>query len=107
MIVTHHFDHPRRGTVDGPRDPPYLTGADLGVPVIFRPPSPARITTVGPGYRPRMADQSSHPRALVVALVVLGVIVVGLGAFLIIGAVQGDDTENIDPQNGQVVTLVR
>ncbi|MFC5494655.1 hypothetical protein [Nocardioides caricicola] len=51
-----------------------------------------------------MALQSSRP--LAVALVVLAVIVVGLGAFLLIGLLQDDKTD-IDPQNGEVVTLVR
>jgi hypothetical protein len=48
-------------------------------------------------------QETSRRRAVV--LVVFGVIVVGLGAMLIIGLVQGDDTENIDPQNGQVIVL--
>lgn len=33
-------------------------------------------------------------------LVVLGVIVVVLGTFLLIGILAGDDTDEIDPQNG-------
>ncbi|GAB6986043.1 hypothetical protein [Nocardioides pyridinolyticus] len=40
-----------------------------------------------------------------VALVVLGIIVVVLGIFVLIGLLEGDDTDEIDPQNGQVVTL--
>ena len=33
-------------------------------------------------------------------LVVLGVIVAVLGTFLLIGILAGDDTDEIDPQNG-------
>jgi hypothetical protein len=36
----------------------------------------------------------------VLLLVVLGIIVVVLGAFLLIGVLSGDDTGQIDPQNG-------
>lgn len=50
-----------------------------------------------------MPAQTTRYRA--VALVVGAVILVGLGAFLLIGLIQGDDTENIDPQNGKVVIL--
>jgi hypothetical protein len=50
-----------------------------------------------------VTQETSRRRAVV--LVVFGVIVVGLGAMLIIGLVQGDDTEHIDPQNGQVIVL--
>jgi hypothetical protein len=53
-----------------------------------------------------MAEPTSRPRAIAVALIVLAVIAVGLGAFLLIGSLQGDDTD-IDEQNGQVVTLLR
>jgi hypothetical protein len=58
----------------------------------------------GPGYRRGVARQQTT-RYRAVLLVVLGVIVVGLGAMLFIGVLQGDDTDHIDPQNGQVVTL--
>jgi len=51
-----------------------------------------------------MVTQETARRRAVV-LVVFGVIVVGLGAMLIIGLVQGDDTEHIDPQNGQIIVL--
>lgn len=50
-----------------------------------------------------VTQEASRRRAVV--LVVFGVIVVGLGAMLIIGLVLGDDAEQIDPQNGQVVSL--
>ena len=51
-----------------------------------------------------MANPEASRRRAVV-LVVLGVIVVGLGAMLLIGLIQGDDTEQIDPHNGQVIRL--
>jgi hypothetical protein len=51
-----------------------------------------------------MATQETS-RTRAIALVVFGVIVVGLGAMLIIGLVLGDDTEHIDPQNGKVIAL--
>lgn len=50
-----------------------------------------------------VTQETSRRRAVV--LVIFGVIVVGLGAMLIIGLVQGDDTEHIDPQNGKVIVL--
>lgn len=50
-----------------------------------------------------VTQETSRRRAVVLA--VLGVIAIGLGAMLIIGLVQGDDTENIGPQNGQVIVL--
>jgi hypothetical protein len=50
-----------------------------------------------------VTQETSRPRAIV--LVVFGVIVVGLGAMLTIGLVLGDDTEQIDPQNGKVIVL--
>jgi hypothetical protein len=53
-----------------------------------------------------MAEPSSLPRIIAVGMVVLGVIVVGLGAFLLIGVVQGDDAD-INEQNGKVVTILR
>jgi hypothetical protein len=51
-----------------------------------------------------MATQETS-RTRAIALVVFGVIVIGLGAMLIIGLVLGDDTEHIDPQNGKVIVL--
>jgi hypothetical protein len=43
-------------------------------------------------------------RQYAVAATVLGIIVVVLGAYLIIANARGgDDTDQIDPQNGQVV----
>lgn len=57
------------------------------------------------GYEGAVVTQDTSRRRAVV-LVVLGVIVVGLGAMLVVGLVQGDDTEHIDPPNGQVVGLV-
>jgi hypothetical protein len=52
-----------------------------------------------------MPEQTTRYRA--VALVVLGIIVLVLGIFVVIGLVSGDDTDEIDPQNGYVVTLPR
>lgn len=54
-----------------------------------------------------MPGQSNRQYA--VAAIVIGIIVVVLGAFLIVANVSGgDDTDEIDPQNGKVVTsLVR
>jgi hypothetical protein len=55
-----------------------------------------------------MADPTpARRRALL--LVVIGIIVVVLGTFLLIGVLLGDDTDEIDPQNndgtnGQVIT---
>jgi hypothetical protein len=43
-------------------------------------------------------------RRRAVFLVVLGVVIVALGAMLLIGILRGDDTGEIDPQNGEVVT---
>ncbi len=48
-----------------------------------------------------MTQESSRRRA--VALVIFSVIVVGLGAMLVIGLLQGDETD--DPQNGKVILL--
>jgi hypothetical protein len=49
-----------------------------------------------------MPGQSKRQYA--VAAIVIGIIVVVLGAYLIIaGALGGDETDQIDPQNGQVV----
>lgn len=49
-----------------------------------------------------MPGQSKRQYA--VAAVVIGVIVVVLGAYLIVASASGgDDTDEIDPQNGQVV----
>jgi hypothetical protein len=53
-----------------------------------------------------MAEPTSRPRAMAVGLIVLTVIAVGLGAFLLIGLLQGDDAD-INEQNGQVVTILR
>ena len=44
-----------------------------------------------------MPGETKRYRA--VALVVLGIIVVVLGIFVLIGVLQGDDTDEIDPQN--------
>lgn len=52
-----------------------------------------------------MPEQTTRYRA--VALVVLGIIIVVLGIFVIIGLISGDDTGEIDPQNGEIVTLLR
>jgi amino acid transporter len=49
-----------------------------------------------------MADPSrTRRRALV--LIVLGILVV-LGVLLLVGVLQGDKTDQLDPQNGEVVT---
>jgi hypothetical protein len=57
----------------------------------------------GPGgYRGGMADPTrARRRALL--LVVVGILVL-LGVLLMIGIILGDDTDEIDPQNGDVVT---
>jgi hypothetical protein len=52
-----------------------------------------------------MPDQSATRRRAVV-LIVLGVIVAALGAMLLIGVLEGDETDQVDPQNGQVLTHV-
>ena len=52
-----------------------------------------------------MPEQTTRYRA--VALVVLGIIIVVLGIFVIIGLISGDDTGESDPQNGEIVTLLR
>lgn len=53
-----------------------------------------------------MADPTpARRRALL--LVVLGIAAVGLLSMLLIGLLSGDDTDQIDPQNGEVVTLLR
>ena len=44
-----------------------------------------------------MVGESKRYRA--VALVVIGVIVVVLGIFVLIGVLEGDETDEIDPQN--------
>ena len=51
-----------------------------------------------------MPGETKRYRA--VALVVIGIIVVVLGTFLLIGLLLGDDTDEVDPQNGEVVTLL-
>ena len=53
-----------------------------------------------------MAKDTPNPRALVLALVVIGIIVVVLGAFLLIGLLEDDETD-LNQQNGKVVTLLR
>lgn len=44
-----------------------------------------------------MPGETKRYRA--VALVVLGIIVVVLGIFVLIGVLEGDDTDEVDPQN--------
>jgi hypothetical protein len=56
------------------------------------------------GYRSRMAE-SNRNRRIALFLVVVGILAV-LGVMVLIGALEGDETD-IDPQNGQLVTLVR
>ncbi len=48
-----------------------------------------------------MPGQSN--RQYVVAAIVIGILVVVLGAFLLIGAIQGDDTGEVDPQNSSLI----
>jgi hypothetical protein len=48
---------------------------------------------------------STRTRRLALTLVVLGILAV-LGAFLLIGTLLGDETDQIDPQNGEVVTVL-
>jgi len=51
-----------------------------------------------------MADPTStRPRVLI--FVVLGILAV-LAVLLLVGIVLGDDTESIDPQNGEMVRLL-
>ncbi len=52
-----------------------------------------------------MAEQSTRYRA--VALIVLGIIVLVLAAYLVVAwAVGGDDTGDIDPQNGDSAPVI-
>jgi hypothetical protein len=53
-----------------------------------------------------MAEQTPARRRAVV-FVVLGIALTVLLILLLIGLVQGDDTDQIDKQNGEVVTLLR
>lgn len=52
-----------------------------------------------------MPEQTTRYRS--VALIVLGIIVVVLGTFVLIGLLTGDETDQIDPQNGEIITLLR
>jgi len=47
--------------------------------------------------------EPNRARRLALALVVLGILVL-LGVMLLIGSILGDDTDQIDPQNGEIVT---
>ena len=49
-----------------------------------------------------MADPTRNRRALL--LVVLGILL-ALGSLLLVGVILGDDTDQIDPQNGEVASL--
>ena len=52
-----------------------------------------------------MPGQSNRQYA--VALIVIGIIVVVLGAFLIVAwAVGGDDTDEVDPQNAPALAVL-
>ena len=55
------------------------------------------IPSAGFGYGGGMPGETKRYRA--VALVVLGIIVVVLGIFILIGVLEGDETDEIDPQN--------
>ncbi|WP_155993000.1 hypothetical protein [Nocardioides sp. URHA0020] len=48
--------------------------------------------------------ESNRTRRIGLLLVVVGIIVV-LGVMLLVGSLLGDDTDEIDPQNGEVATL--
>ena len=51
-----------------------------------------------------MDQQTTRYRT--VALVVLGVIIVAVAMYFVVAAINGgDDTDQLDPQNGQVVVL--
>lgn len=49
-----------------------------------------------------MPGETNRYRA--VALVVIGIIVVVLGIFVVIGLLLGDDTDEVDPQNNDDAT---
>ena len=50
--------------------------------------------------------EPTRARRLALLLVVLGVIA-ALGGMLLVGLVLGDETDQVDPQNGKVVTVFR
>ena len=54
------------------------------------------------GYRTPMAEPT-RTRRLALILVVVGILAV-LAVMLLVGVVLGDDTDQIDPQNGQIAT---
>ncbi|MCW2829659.1 MAG: hypothetical protein JWP31_351 [Aeromicrobium sp.] len=54
------------------------------------------------GYGSDMANPNSK-RILWLIFVVAGILLV-LGAMFLVGALKGDHTDQIDPQNGQVIT---
>jgi hypothetical protein len=56
-----------------------------------------------PGYRSGMPQQT-QTRRLALLLVVLGILV-ALGAMLLVGVFVGDDTDGVDPHQGEVATL--
>ena len=51
-----------------------------------------------------MVDNPGESRRLVLFVVIIGIIVVVLGVFLLIGVLSGDDTGEIDPQNGHTAS---
>jgi hypothetical protein len=53
-----------------------------------------------------MADPTPARRKAVI-IVVLAIAIIVLGTFVLIGVLEGDNTDQIDPQNGEVVTLLR
>jgi hypothetical protein len=56
----------------------------------------------GSGYSVGMAE-STRTRRRALLLVVLGILAV-LAVLLLVGTLLGDDTDQIDPQNGEVIT---
>ena len=51
-----------------------------------------------------MVDNPGESRRLVLFVVIIGIIVVVLGVFLLIGVLSGGDTGEIDPQNGHTAS---
>jgi hypothetical protein len=49
-----------------------------------------------------MAEQTPARRRAVIA-VVLGIALIGVLGMLLVGLIRGDETDQIDPQNGEVV----
>ena len=49
-----------------------------------------------------MVDNPAESRRLVLFVVIIGIIVVVLGVLVLIGVLSGDDTGEIEPQNGHM-----